>query len=91
MGWAVKRFTNSPVPERSTQLFTLVRRALTSYGLTIWMQVIFRGDSDEKLLGKFGRLLTKTLGCAPEHLLFPAQMFDIVQKFSLDLRHLTAS
>lgn len=91
MGWAMKRFTKSPVPELSTQLLTLVRRALTSYGLTTWMQVIFRGDSDEELLGKPGRLLIKTLGSAPEHLLFPAQMFYIAQKFSLDLRHLTAS
>lgn len=53
--------------------------------------MIFRGDSDEELLGKPGRLLIKTLGSAPEHLLFPAQMFYIAQKFSLDLRHLTAS
>lgn len=74
------RFNKSPVPELSIQLFPLVTRTLTSYGLTVWMQVIFRRDSDEELLGKPGRLLTETLGCAPEHLLFPAQMFYIVER-----------
>lgn len=75
MGWAMKRFISSPVPELSAQLFTLLREALSSYGLTTCMQLIFRGDSNEELLGKPGMLLTKTLGCAPEHLLFPPQMF----------------
>lgn len=61
MAWAMKRFTSSPVPELSTQLFTLLRRALTSYGLATCMLVIFRGNSDEELLGKAGTLLSLDL------------------------------
>lgn len=63
MGRVMETLTNSPVAELSTYLLTLVRREPgLSIGLTICMQVIAMGDSDEKQLpGKPQGLLTKTL------------------------------
>lgn len=81
--WWVGQWKDLPIVQcraKNSAVYTGEKRALTSYGLTTCMQVIFRGDSDEELLGKPGRLLTKTLSYAPEHLLFPTQMFYIVER-----------
>lgn len=75
MGWVKKKFTNSPVPDLSTQLLTLVRQSLDFLWFNHLHAGDFQRDGDEELLEKPGRMLTKTLGCAPEYLLFSAQIF----------------